>query len=106
MISRLVSWKDELTAATIEALHFSGLEPQAEWTEYTPRRASNSAVGRPRIHGPSQRDAWRTMRNQRGQCAMRDCGAAIADHFVRHDGFLYCSDAHATADLDERAADP
>lgn len=30
-----VSWKDELTAATAEAVKFSGLKQPAEWTEYT-----------------------------------------------------------------------
>jgi hypothetical protein len=67
---QLVSWQEELTAAAVDALLFSGLEPQVEWTESTPRRASDS-----QIHGASQRDAWRTMRNRRGQCAMKACGA-------------------------------
>lgn len=31
-----VSWKDELTDATAEALEFSGLKQPVEWTKYTP----------------------------------------------------------------------
>ncbi len=96
---QLVAWKDKLTAAAIDALHFSDFDPQVEWTEYTPRRPTDSA-------GASQRDAWRTMRNRRGQCAIKDCEAAVTDHAVRQGGFLYCSDAHATVDLAQRAADP
>ncbi len=95
---QLVAWKDELTAAAVEALPFSGLEPRVEWSEYTPGRASDT-----QISGAPQRDAWRTTRNWRGQCAMKECGAALTDHAALQDGFLYCSDAHAALDLVRRA---
>lgn len=62
---QLVAWKEDLTAAALDALDFSGLEPQVEWTEYAPRPTGSDP-------GASQRDAWRTMRNRRGQCAVKD----------------------------------
>jgi hypothetical protein len=89
-----VSWKAELTSATNDALEFSGFKSQVAWLEYTPRVAADS-----------QRDAWRTMRNRRGQCALKGCGAAVIPEAAPADGFLYCSDAHATADRDQRATD-
>lgn len=100
-----VSWTDELTAATIEALVFSGLDPKIEWAEYTPRRARASASPDPRNHGPSQRDSWRTMRNQRSECALKGCRAAVTDQAIRRDGFVYCSESHATVDRDQRRAE-
>ena len=100
----LVQWETELTAATATALDFSGMEqPGVEWAKQ-PSLLAGESPGLPK-GGSSQRDAWRTMRNQRGQCAMKDCLAPITDGEVRQAGFLYCSDAHATADRDERAAD-
>ncbi len=96
---QLIPWKDELTVAMVEALRFSALAPQVEWIKYIRPPANNSA-------GASQRDAWRTMRNRGGQCAMKGCGSAVTDDAVRQGGFLYCSDAHATADLAQRAAEP
>jgi hypothetical protein len=82
-----VSWKAKLTSATNDALEFSGFKSHVAWMEYTPRVAADS-----------QRDAWRTMRNKRGQCALKGCGVAVIPEAAPADGFLYCSDAHATAD--------
>lgn len=98
-----VPWRDELTAAAAEALDFSGLDPQVEWKQPIPRSARDSSEAPPRIQGPSQRDAWRTRRNRSGHCALKDCGAEVGDGSVPREGFLYCSDAHATADLCEPA---
>lgn len=68
-----VVWRDELTAAAVEALQFSGRDAAVEWEEYTPRHEAHPAGSQRRIGGPSQLDAHRTMRNQRGMCAMKDC---------------------------------
>lgn len=97
-----VSWEEELTAATHDALAFSALESEVDWTEYSSQRAGGSPGADPRLHGFSQRDAWRTKRNAHGQCALKDCGAALTDHAVPRDRFLYCSDVHATDDLAQR----
>lgn len=92
----LVQWEEELKAATATALHFSGLEqPTVEWVKQPSPLASEPHGG---AGGSSQRDAWRTTRNRGGECAMKGCGALVTDQDVRQDGFLYCSEAHATVD--------
>jgi hypothetical protein len=93
---QLVQWEEELKAATATALHFSGLEqPTVDWVKQPSPLASAPHRG---AGGSSQRDAWRTTRNKRGGCAMKGCGAPVTDQDVRQDGFLYCSEAHATVD--------
>jgi hypothetical protein len=99
-----VVWKDELGAAAAEAMRFSGLEGTVEWAEYTPRRATHPHAAHPRIHGPSQLDAHRTMRNNRGVCAMKGCGAPLHDAPVGDGRFRYCSADHASVDSQARAA--
>jgi hypothetical protein len=99
----LVSWIDELIPAAVEALTFAGLDGPVDWIEYTPRPVTQARVDNPRIHGASQRDAWRTMRNRHGECAMRGCGVGINAGAVQNDRFRYCSDAHAVKDATERS---
>jgi hypothetical protein len=87
-----IAWKEELTEAATAALRFSGLEPSVKWSEFIPR------------HGLAQLDAHRTMRNGRGLCAMKDCGAQLPPRPVTRGGFEYCSEAHAQRDSDARTA--
>ena len=54
---------------------------------------------------PSQRDAWRTMRNQNGECGLLGCGEALNGHAVEREGFLYCIGGHAALDSAQRAVD-
>lgn len=92
----LVQWEEELREATVRALDFSGLEQSTvEWVKQLSPLASEPHGG---AGGSSQRNAWRTTRNKRGECAMKDCGALVSEQDVRQDGFLYCSEAHATVD--------
>jgi hypothetical protein len=88
-----LSWEEELKAAADKALEFTGLTSPLEWTKY---RAPPPNL--------SQFDAWRTMRNRRGECALKDCNEPL-DQAVEQDGFLYCSDAHANKDRRARRSD-
>ena len=92
-----VDWEAELTGAAAEALAFSGLDASVEWAEHSRVRAAASRAS-PRIHGPSQLDAHRTMRNNRGQCAMKRCGAPLPPVPAMQGRFQYCSEAHAEQD--------
>jgi len=95
-----VDWKAELTAAASDALAFSGLDTSVEWVEYSSGRAAASG-GSPRVHGPSQLDAHRTMRNNRGQCAMKGCGTPPPAAAIVGGRYRYCSQEHAERDAIE-----
>jgi hypothetical protein len=99
----LVHWDKELSAATATALQFSGFEQSTvEWVKQPSRLSTEPPGFRLPAGGSPQRDAWRTTRNKRGECAMKGCGATVTDQDVRRDGFLYCSEAHATVDSHSR----
>ena len=96
---QMVQWEEALTAATNKALRFSGLhQPEVRWAKQSPGRVRQPPGSGLIKSGSSQRDAWRTTRNKRGDCAKKGCGALVSDQDVRQDGFLYCSEAHATVD--------
>jgi hypothetical protein len=94
-----VDWESELTDAANEALAFSGLDASVKWLEYSRGRAAASE-GSQRVHGRSQLDAHRTMRNNRGECAMKGCGAPLPTAPVLSGQFRYCSDTHAERDAE------
>ena len=97
-----VDWPVVLANASRDAMSFSGLEGEdgLRWEEYTPVRTTHPAGGSSRIHGPSQLDAWRTMRNNRGGCALKGCGAPLPRHPLTDPEmrWSYCSTAHADQD--------
>lgn len=99
-----VAWRDELTAAATKALQFSGLDSTIDWEEYTPLGGGDSGSSHPRIHGPAQLDAHRTMRNKRGVCAMKSCGVSLSEGAVLSGPFRYCSVTHAERDAQSRSA--
>lgn len=87
-----VSWPEELSAATAEALAFSGIAEEVSWEERTPR------LGTPATN------AHRTMRNRRGVCALKGCGREPREKAVKRDGYWYCSTWHSEQDADLRGA--
>jgi len=94
-----VDWKAELTDAANEALAFSGLDASVKWLEYSRGRAAASE-GSQRVHGRSALDAHRTMRNNRGECALKGCGAPLPTAPVLSGRFRYCSETHAERDAE------
>jgi hypothetical protein len=89
-----VDWPEELGAASGEAITFSGLRGEVRWEEYT---ATPGAVDA-RNRGPAQLDAHRTMRNNRGVCALKGCEAPLMSLAVKRGRFDYCSAEHAGQD--------
>lgn len=99
-----VSWKEILTAATKEALVFSGVDCEVEWTTLSAPSSGDVDVAQSRLRGSSQRDAWRTMRNQRGYCAMKGCSVPLGGNATQAT-FRYCTEAHAALDENKRRGD-
>jgi len=93
-----VRWPEELAAASEEALDFSGIRGDVRWEEHAGAGNTEPGSSNHRIHGPAQLDAHRTMRNKRGVCALKGCGAELADNSVTAGGFRYCSASHADDD--------
>ena len=83
-----VDWESALTDAASKALAFSGLDASVKWLQYS------------RVHGRSALDAHRTMRNNRGECAMKGCAAPLPTTPVLSGRFRYCSETHAERDAE------